>query len=103
MHFGRNNPGYTYEMAGQMLEEVENERDIGVVISNTLKPATQCARATGTARIVLGQISRAFHYRDKSVPVFVKLYTTYVRPHLEFCTPAWSPWTRAAIDCLESV
>jgi hypothetical protein len=101
MHFGRNNPGYTYEMAGQLLEEVENERDIGVTVSNTLKPASQCTRAAGTARTVLGQISRAFHYRDRSV--FVKLYTTYVRPHLEFCTPAWSPWTRADIDCLESV
>jgi ribonucleases P/MRP protein subunit RPP40 len=31
------------------------------------------------------------------------LYTTYVRPHLEFCTPAWSPWTRTDIDCLEKV
>jgi hypothetical protein len=59
------------------------------------------AEAAGTARAVLGQISRSFHYRDKKP--FVKLFITYVRPHLEFCTPAWSPWTKSDIDCLEGV
>jgi hypothetical protein len=61
-------------MVGHRLEEVESERDKGVMISNTLKPAAQCARAAGTERTVLGQISKAFHYRDKKV--FVKLYMT---------------------------
>jgi hypothetical protein len=72
-----------------------------VTVSSNLKPSAQCAKAAGTARAVLGQISRSFHYRDKKT--FVKQYTTYVRPHLEFCTPAWSPWTRADIDCIENV
>jgi hypothetical protein len=101
MHFGRTNPKYEYEMRGQKLEKVDTERDIGVTVSNNLKPSAQCAKAAATARTVLGQISRSFHYRDKKT--FVKLYTTYVRPHLEFCTPAWSPWTRADIDCIENV
>jgi hypothetical protein len=101
IHFGRNNPLYEYEMLGQKLGEVESERDIGVTVNKNLKPSSQCAKAAGTARTVLGQISRSFHYRDKKT--FVKLFVTYVRPHLEFCTPAWSPWTRADIDCLESV
>jgi hypothetical protein len=35
--------------------------------------------------------------------VFVKLYTQYVRPHLEFSTPAWAPWTDADINILENV
>jgi hypothetical protein len=101
MHFGRNNPRFDYEMLGQKLEEVDSERDIGVTVNNNLKPSSQCAKAAGTARTVLGQISRSFHYRDRKT--FVKLFVTYVRPHLEFCTPVWSPWTRADIDCLENV
>ncbi len=31
----------------------------------------------------------------------MKLYTQYVRPHLETASPAWSPWTigdRAALE-----
>ena len=26
-----------------------------------------------------------------------------MRPHLEFCTAAWSPWTEADSNCLEFV
>jgi hypothetical protein len=59
MHFGRHNPGYEYEMDGVKLQQVEEERDIGITVSNTLKPAKQCAKAAATARAVLGQITRA--------------------------------------------
>jgi len=50
---------------------------------------------------VLGQLTRAFHYRDRHV--FLKLYLQYVRPHLEFCSPAWSPWLEGDKECLEKV
>jgi ribonuclease P/MRP protein subunit RPP40 len=49
----------------------------------------------------MGQISQAFHYRDRHV--FVKLYQQNVQPHLEFCTQAWSPWTAADKEFLERV
>ena len=47
----------------------------GVVMSATLKPKAQCAKAARTTQTVLSQIARAFHYRDKQV--FLKLYSTY--------------------------
>jgi hypothetical protein len=56
------------------------EKDIGVTVTTNLKPSAQCARAAKTAQTVMGQISRAFHNRDRLV--FVKLYQQYVRPHL---------------------
>ena len=31
------------------------------------------------------------------------LYKQYVRPHLEFAVPAWSPWTQGDIETLERV
>jgi hypothetical protein len=73
------------------METTEGERDIGVMISAYMKPAAQCAKAAKTAQAVLDQLARAFHYRDRQV--FVRLYKQYVRPHLEFSTQAWSPWT----------
>ncbi len=39
---------------------------------------------------VLGQLTRAFTYRDRHI--FKKLYVQYVRPHTEFSVQAWSPW-----------
>jgi ribonucleases P/MRP protein subunit RPP40 len=101
VHFGRTNQCYEYSMDGEKLEVSEKERDIGIEIHQSLKPTKQCAKAAATARSVLGQISRSFHYQDRKT--FVKLYITYVRPHLEFSTPAWSPWSQLDIKTLEKV
>jgi hypothetical protein len=101
MHMGTSNPGYQYHMGGQALETTDEERDIGVMITASLKPSAQCAKAAKTAQAVLGQLARAFHYRDRHV--FMRLYKQYVRPHLEFSTQAWSPWTEGDKACLEKV
>jgi hypothetical protein len=66
-------------------------RDIRVMVSSNLGPRGQCSKAAGTAAAVLGQISRAFHYRERHTQTFVNLYKQYVRP----CTssvsdPTWS-------------
>jgi ribonucleases P/MRP protein subunit RPP40 len=101
MHLGRNNLKTGYKMDGTDLEVTREEKDIGVIISDNLKPAAQCAKAARTTQAVLGQITRAFRYRDKSV--FLQLYKQYVRPHLEFAVQAWSPWLQADKEVLEKV
>jgi hypothetical protein len=63
------NPGYQYMMDGQVLQETECERDIGVNIHHTMKPSAQCAKAAQTAARVLAEISRAFTYRDRKICV----------------------------------
>ena len=87
--------------AGVVLEAVEEEKDVGVMVSNTLKPSSQCAKAAKKANQVLGQMVRAFHYRDKHT--WIKLYKTYVRCHLEYSIQAWSPWTEGDKKMLEAV
>jgi len=101
MHIGKNNVKHTYNMSGKVLGITEEERDIGVTVTNNLKPSRQCQKAAQTAFTVLSQILRSFHYRDRHM--FVNLYVQYVRPHLEFAVAAWSPWTQADINCLEKV
>ena len=95
MHIGHGNPRYDYTMQNMPLTITEEERDLGVVTSFRLKPGAQCKKAAKTAQAVLGQIARAFYFPDRHV--FVQLYTTYVRPHLEFAVQAWSP-SRTAAD-----
>jgi hypothetical protein len=101
MHVGRNNPKAEYVMNGVRLGKTETERDVGVLVSNDMKQADQCKKAAQTAGAVLGQIHRAFHYRDRFT--YLSLYKQYVRPHLEFAAPAWSPWNRGDIACLEKI
>ena len=106
IHFGKKNPGFSYTMggyapAGTVLEEVVEEKDVGVIVHSSLKPSAQCAKAVKKANQVLGQMSRAFHYRDKVT--WIKLYKMYVRCHLEYAVQAWCPWTQADKDLMEAV
>jgi hypothetical protein len=88
-------------MGGHVLDTTEEERDIGVQMNSNLKPGGQCEKAAMTTNRVLGQVSRAFHYRDKDT--FVRVYKLYVLPHLEFAVPAWRPWTKTDAEALEKV
>ena len=57
------------------MENVKEEKDVGVMNSESLRPSTQCAKAAKKADAVLGQLSRGLTYRDKEC--FVSLYQTY--------------------------
>ena len=106
VHFGRTNPRYSYVMGGyapggKVLESVEVQKDIGVMIHQSLKPSFQCAKAAKKANSILGQMARSFHYRDRTT--WKNIYMQYVRPHLEVSVQAWSPWLQGDIDVLEAV
>lgn len=101
LHLGRSNPLQSYTMEGSPLADIDKERDIGVIISSSLKPTLQCIEAAWRASAVLPQISKSFLYRNRKV--FLQLYKQFVRCHLEFAVPAWSPWADGDIDLLEHV
>ena len=44
---------------------------------------------------------RNITYKEKSL--IVPLYKAIVRPHLEYCIQAWSPYLRKDIDMLEKI
>jgi ribonucleases P/MRP protein subunit RPP40 len=57
IHMGHKNPKHVYQMNGQELEVTAEERDIGVMVADNLKPSVQCAKAARTAQSVLGQLT----------------------------------------------
>ena len=101
MHLGRNNPKIGYSMNGIALTETDEERDLGVIVSSSLKPGAQCETAAKKANQTLGLISRSFHYRSKET--MVPLFKSLVRPKLEFAAAVWNPWLEKDIECLEKV
>jgi hypothetical protein len=101
MHVGKNNPNCDYYMNGVKLTVVEEEKDVGITVHKSLKPARHCQRVAATAMGVLRQMARNFHFRDRNI--FLRLYTQYVRPHVEFATPAWSPWLLSDVQTIEKV
>ena len=90
-----------YFMNGEEMDEVKEEKDLGVLIEDTMKPSKQCTAAAKAANFALGQIQRAFHYRKKTN--LIPLYKTFVRPRLEHAVSAWSPWLESVIKCLEKI
>ena len=45
LHVGTNNITFEYKMNGEPPATVTHERDIGVIIDDTLKPSKQCREA----------------------------------------------------------
>ena len=61
MHMGHNNPTKYFmnvEQVHHPLTEVTEERDLGVLVTNDLKPSMQCAQAAKKAMSILGLIRR---------------------------------------------
>ena len=101
IHVGRTNPRRNYTMEGKQLIKVEEEKDLGVMVHQSLKPGAQVAKAVKKANEVLGQLIRAFTYRDKYI--FIQLYKVYVRCHLEYAIQCCSPYLEQDIQAIEDV
>jgi len=83
------------------LENTVEEKDLGIVVTSDLKVGAQCRKAASKAMSILGMIRRGFNQIDGDD--FQILYKTYVRPCIEYCVQAWSPYLSKDIQCLERV
>ena len=87
MHLGYNNPKQDYNMRDnsneyQGLEETKIEKDLGVHIDNKLTFHQHVNNAVNKANRILGIIKRTF--ANRSTGIMKRLYTTLVRPALEY-------------------
>jgi hypothetical protein len=107
MHVGKKNPRAEYAMKDSVsgiwhkLAKTDVERDLGVTVASNLKSKEQVNQASNKADSVLGMLKRTFVCRE--IRIWKKLYTTYVRPHLEFAVAVWNPYQKGDIAQLESV
>ena len=96
---------YNYVMADAtgtfVIEGTTEKRELGLIITDNLKPTSQCVKAAAKARSVLGFVRR--HFKRHDPQDFLIIYKSNVRPHLEYCIQAWSPYLQNDIYCLESV
>ena len=92
---------YRYTVSDNELEHVPDEKDLGVTIDGELKFEEHIANKIRIANGIVGQIRRSFSYLD--CETFRRIYIAFVRPHLEYCQSAWSPYLLKNIDALENV
>ena len=94
---------YEYRLSENLrpMEKSQAEKDVGVIIDDNLSFEKHMAEKINKANAVLGAIRRSFQYLDNRT--FKLLYTSLVRPVLEYANPVWSPYKLKHIDMLESL
>ncbi len=83
------------------LDSVQCVKDLGVSIASNLKFSRQWMEAADKANRMLGFINRNFSFKNKDITP--PLYTSLVRPHLEYAVQVWSPHHTKDIAKLEAV
>ena len=101
MHIGHSNPRNDYQLQGITLETSDLEKDLGVFVSSDLKPSAHVAKIAAKANARVGLIKRTFTYMDGGGLHF--LYTTLVRPILDYGVQCWSSYLVKDINKLEQV
>ena len=92
---------HPYTLNGNQLEHVLTEKDLGILIDEDLSFEEHISKQVNKANSILGIINRGFE--NLSPQIFLTLYGTFVRPHLEYAQSVWSPKLRKHVNLLEGV
>jgi len=89
MNYGKGNNHFSYFMNEQEIEDVDHEKDLEVMFSSDLNVSAHCKEAYSNENGILDLINRTIMYKHSATLII--LYTSMVRPHLEYCSVVWSP------------
>ena len=89
MHLGNRNQKAEYDLLGQRIVETKEEKDLGVIFSDTFKPTTNCEKVSKAANKIVRLIRR--NIINKTEEEMLILYTTLVRPTFDYGILVWRP------------
>ena len=91
----------TYPMKDTELKQVNQERDIGVILDYQPKFENHWYEKIRKANNMMGLIRRSFIHLDEEM--FLKLYKALVYPHIEYANSIWYPTKMKDIIAVENV
>ena len=95
------NNKHTYYLGENELENVEEAKDLGIIVDQKLKFQRQISAKVNKANQSWGTIKRTFKHMTPHI--FKKLFCAQVRSHLEYAIQFWAPYLRKDIIKMESV
>ena len=101
LHLGYNNSRHNYYINGTEIQKVQEEKDLGVIISEDLKPKKHIAKIVKSANRLLGMIRRTITCKNKSN--ILNLYISLVRPILDYGAAIWNPHLKEDIQKIERI
>lgn len=101
LHMGRNNPKRIYHLNQDIIQPVSSHCDLGVTMTEDLSWSEHVVAVTNKAKRMLYMVQKTFGRCDPQTSSF--LYSTYVRPILEYAGPVWAPVLSRDKNLLESV
>ena len=84
------------------LGRVSSYKYLGLLITFNLMWSTHIANICTKTRTLIGLLYRWF-YKYSSCNTLIKLYVSFIRPHLEYAAAVWDPSLRIDINLLEDV
>jgi hypothetical protein len=101
----RTTPTFCYTMptydATEDLQWTKCEKDLGVMIDDSLNFNQEIQTRAKKANTIVGIIRRSFlHLTEENFKI---LYKSLVRPHLEYAAPVWLPAKKKDIEEIENV
>ncbi len=85
-----------YQLNGQRLRCVSHQRDLDVIMDETLKPNRQCAKAAKNVKSIMKAMKASFN--NITPALFHKLYGAFIRPHLQNSFQAWRSWLKKDLN-----
>lgn len=101
IHYGFSNPKCQYSIGNHLISVSDPVRDLGVYFSSDLKFSFHCQTIVASAFRIAFAILRSFVVKDANF--LCKMYTTFVRPRLEYATVIFNPYLAKDIRSIEYV
>ena len=87
MHIGYLNQKVDYKLNDKILKKTDLEKDLGVYISDDLKPSRHVSVVAAKANKIVGLMKKNFDFLDAET--ILAIHCGVIRPILEYAVQSW--------------